>query len=54
MALRGFGGVIRTKERYRDLCRFQSVEAFLQDAGFGLRTLRLQDYLLVDLELERT
>ncbi len=40
LARRSFGAVEPVKERYRDLSRFQSIEAFLQDIGYSLRTLR--------------
>ena len=39
-ALRSFGGVEQTKERYRDLRGLPSVESFFQDLRFGLRQFR--------------
>jgi putative ABC transport system permease protein len=39
-ALRTFGGVEQTKERYRDQRGLPSLESFFQDIRFGLRSLR--------------
>lgn len=39
-ALRDFGGIARTKEAYRDVRGFPSLEALVQDARFALRVLR--------------
>lgn len=36
-ALRDFGGVVRTKELYRDLRSFPALDAFLQDLRYALR-----------------
>jgi putative ABC transport system permease protein len=39
-ALRDFGGVLRTKEKYRDVRSFPAVDAVLQDAHYAIRLLR--------------
>src|SRR6516164_5566332 len=39
-ALRGFGGVEQTKERYRDQRGLPMIETIFQDLRFGLRLLR--------------
>lgn len=40
LALRSFGGLDQTKERCRDVYRFQELENVLQDVRYALRTLR--------------
>src|SRR6266404_5065800 len=39
-ALRNFGGVVRTKERYRETHGLPVLQVFWQDVRFGLRMLR--------------
>ena len=39
-ALRDFGGVDQTKERYRDRYRFVPMEDLVQDLRYGIRALR--------------
>src|SRR5262245_45278695 len=38
-ALLSFGGVERTKESYRDIARFRSIEDFRRDLRYGARML---------------